>query len=328
MLDVDPEVAPLASQQHGLLTDAQLRALLGPHEVEHWRRTERFALAQPGVQRLTAWPVSWHQELHAAVLATGGTVSHRAAAELWGLLPPSGAVEVTATHLPRRRLRWPAIAHRGERRAELREGVPVTDPLETLCDLQSVARGWELNGALDAAMGAKVISAHALDHLLRGEVLRRADEVATLRDALRPRATVSPQAEAEAADAVDALLLDGEVRLPERWCEVWHEGHFVARPDAADTTRRLALVVDGTDPWCDRWSPVPDVRAGRLRQAGWQVVAASASEVLRTPERVRERLVEVLPSGERPAPAPADVPPSVAWFPGGVEPAETFSWTG
>ena len=88
-------VDDLARAQHGLITGAQAVSALGPSRKDRWVRERRIISVQPSVFRLAGAPETWHQSLMAAALAVDGVVSHRAAAELWGLIQPAGYVEVS-----------------------------------------------------------------------------------------------------------------------------------------------------------------------------------------------------------------------------------------
>lgn len=92
----------------------------------------------------------------AAVLGCGpGTVlSHRSAAELWGIGHSGDEIEVTVrTASPRRRARIrvyrrPTLA---ERDLIERDGIPVTGLVRTFVDLASVLRPWEVERSVNEA---------------------------------------------------------------------------------------------------------------------------------------------------------------------------------
>jgi len=90
----------------------------------------------------------------AAVLALGegAILSHRAAASLWGLLPPrDGPVDVSLPSRHGRRRRQGIRIHRPTSLAHTeitrRHGIPVTSPARTLADLRSAIPGRELRRA-------------------------------------------------------------------------------------------------------------------------------------------------------------------------------------
>ncbi|MGV3759375.1 MAG: type IV toxin-antitoxin system AbiEi family antitoxin domain-containing protein, partial [Actinomycetota bacterium] len=128
-----------ARSQHGLVTSQQAVKILGPHRKSRWVTQRRLTMVQPGVFRLPGAPETWHQALMATALAAEGTVSHRSAAELWGLIQPAGYVEVSIVPGRMPRLRPPAVAHRIKdlhpTLAVERAGLKVTDPVRTIVDL-------------------------------------------------------------------------------------------------------------------------------------------------------------------------------------------------
>lgn len=147
----------LARRQHGVVTRAQLTALgLSRNAIAHrvsrgrlhilWRGV--YAVGRPGVSREGRWL--------AAVLACGegALLSHRSAAQLWGLVKPSAAaIEVTvpAHRYPRRggiRVHRRATIRPEDR--DWRLGIPVTTAASTLIDL-AAADDPRLEAAVNAA---------------------------------------------------------------------------------------------------------------------------------------------------------------------------------
>src|SRR5207253_8569392 len=94
----------------------------GPSRKQRWVRERRIVSVQPSVFRIIGAPETWHQSLLAAQLAVGGVVSHRSAAELWGLIQPAGYIEVSVPATIDRIVRPPAIVHRIK---DLRPGLAV-----------------------------------------------------------------------------------------------------------------------------------------------------------------------------------------------------------
>ena len=132
----DPEGVPMqierstivdevGGRQHGLITSAQATKALGRGRKNRWISERRLIVVQPGVYRLAGSPQTWHQAVLAAALAGDGVVSHRSAAELWGLIQPAGYIEVSVRPDRQPRLSPPAILHRvGDLHPEL--AVPST----------------------------------------------------------------------------------------------------------------------------------------------------------------------------------------------------------
>src|SRR6185503_3514299 len=101
----DLEVAFLAERQHGVVSMAQLLSA-GLTRDAIWSRARGGRLHRihrgvyaVGHRRLTALGFAW-----AAVLATGGWLSHRWAAAVWNMVSwPAGAVHVLTTSKRRSR---------------------------------------------------------------------------------------------------------------------------------------------------------------------------------------------------------------------------------
>jgi very-short-patch-repair endonuclease len=160
----DHEVARIAAVQHGAISIAQLRlAGLTKTAVQKRCRAGRLHSLHRGVYAVGHIAPSHERRWMAAVLALAGGVtgtvgavlSHRSAAELWGLLPAGdGPVDVS---LPSRsgRGRRPGIRiHRpmSLEPAEItRRGIPVTSPARTLADLRRTVPDGVLRRAIRQA---------------------------------------------------------------------------------------------------------------------------------------------------------------------------------
>lgn len=144
----------------------------------------------------------------ASTLATDGVLSHRSAAELWGLLPPRpGAVHVTRVRQGKRRRG--IVVHQGALTRDevtLRLGVHCTSLVRTLIDLAGQVSRAELARAFDQAQ---------VLHHLRPAVLAAALVV-------RPGRRGTAALTALLADAVDPGEIDSlfELRFL-KFCRRW-----------------------------------------------------------------------------------------------------------
>lgn len=133
------DVWALARRQHWVITRQRLLSLsFGAREIERRITAGRLHPVHAGVYAVGRRELSRRGEMMAAVLACGegAVLSHRSAAELWGIGPPMPLeVTVPSTRNPRR----PGI--RIHRRAvepkhiAHQDAIPVTTPALTLVDL-------------------------------------------------------------------------------------------------------------------------------------------------------------------------------------------------
>ena len=155
----DRQIASVAARQHGVALLAQLvaagvtqRAVARRVKSGHLHRVHRgvYAVGHTRLSKEGRWM--------AAVLAYGddATLSHRSAAELWGLLPHrNGAVDITVPGAGGRRRRQGIRLHRSllltPAVTSRRNGIPVTNPARTLADLPRVATPEEVRRAIRQA---------------------------------------------------------------------------------------------------------------------------------------------------------------------------------
>jgi very-short-patch-repair endonuclease len=137
-------IAGIAANQHGVVSAAQLRAV-GVSAVAASRRTKAGKLhpLHRGVYAVGHQNLSFEGRCMAAVLACGdrAVISHRSAADLWGLLPPHrGSIEITIAGDGGRKKRAGVVVHRSRtlaaRLVTQRHGIPLTKPARTLRDIR------------------------------------------------------------------------------------------------------------------------------------------------------------------------------------------------
>jgi predicted transcriptional regulator of viral defense system len=144
-------VMALAAGQHGIVTTAQLAgAGLGPRSVAHRVAHGRLVRLGRGVFQVGPLAAPRGAEM-AAVLATGGVLSHHTAADVWGIRAHRGLVHVTVVgEAPRRR---PGLQiHRSHSlNAAVQDGLPLTTPTRTIHDLATCLPQPELDRAVEQA---------------------------------------------------------------------------------------------------------------------------------------------------------------------------------
>lgn len=278
----------LSRRQHGLVTSEQARAALGPSRKARWIAERRLVSVQSSVLRMAGTPETWHQAVHAAVLATDGVVSHRSAAELWALIRPAGYTEVSVPGDRRPRVRLPAIVHRiKDLRPDLaieREGMPITDPVRTVVDLGLVLPTWAVGVALGRGLNTRLFTIGQAT-LLR-EALGRQGRNGTgvLGEVIERRLLTAAKAESELEARFGELAAQYALPSLEFQHEVWSQGRFVARLDAAIPALMLAIEVDGYEHHASPDAFQRDrTRQNHLVALGWTVLRFTWADVVQRP---------------------------------------------
>jgi very-short-patch-repair endonuclease len=173
---INPALQRLATDQHGILTRSQLlHSGVARNTIDHWVKTGRLIALHRGVFALGHVPPSPHARTMAAVLACGrgAVLSHRSAAQLYGLVRYTGAIEVTA---PTAHRRAGVIVHRSrltDQDVTRHWGIPTTSPARTLTDLAATLDPASLTRAINAARVAHLMSRDDLPpRLRRGQAAR------------------------------------------------------------------------------------------------------------------------------------------------------------
>jgi very-short-patch-repair endonuclease len=291
------ELDNMAAGQHGLVTSEQAIAALGRGRKERWTAAGRLVRVQPRVYRVVGCPVTWPQRLLAAQLSSGGLVTCRAAAEMWGLRGPEGLVEIGVAARRQPRLRPPAVVHRvvdlehARASAVERQGVMVTDPVRTIVDLGLVLSPAAVGEALDAAIGRRLLTVPDVRRLR--EVLSRCGRngVGVIGGILDDRSP-DPQHVESVLEATFSTLLRRH-GLPEAVLqhEVWHAGRLVARVDAAYPAHRLAVELDGFEHHTSMTAFQRDrSRQNELVALGWTVLRFTWHDITRRPDHVADTI--------------------------------------
>jgi very-short-patch-repair endonuclease len=140
----DREAARVAGEQHGIVTSAQLNtAGLDKSAIARRVAAGRLHRLHRGVYAVGHTALGNEGRWMAAVLACGpgAVLSHRSAAELWGMLTPGGGqIHVTVPVGGGRARRAGVRIHRRPSPARgegtLRDRIPVTTPARTIADLR------------------------------------------------------------------------------------------------------------------------------------------------------------------------------------------------
>ena len=251
----------------------------------------RWELASAHVVRLAGVPRTDRQAVMAAVLDCGPTAvaSHRCAAWLWGL-PGFTAVPAEVSRARDAKLRSSlAVVHRPlylppDHCSEV-DGIPVTTPARTLCDVAGGVRPQRLERAVDNALARKVVDLADL-WLTFGDLAARGRPGRTAMGeilAARPPGFLAPESELEARFVA---LLDGAgICQPSRQVDVGL-GDWVGRVDFLFRPERLVVEVDGQLAHSSVLDAAADARRDeRLRAAGFVILRFTWADVVLRPWR-------------------------------------------
>jgi very-short-patch-repair endonuclease len=292
----DRAIAELARPQHHVLTLAQLEEIgLSPRAVRHRAAAGRLTRLHRGVYGVGR--PSQHGRWLAAVLACGdgSVLSHRSAAQLWGLASrDSGRTHVT-TPARTGRFRAGLVVHGGTLAAPetaIEEGIPCTSVSRTLLDLAGSVDRRRLERAIDRTELLRLFDLDDLRAVVERHAGRRG--IVTLREVLAsydgPSITAS-----EAEERLLALIRRAALPRPEVNSSVAVADGTVYRPDFFWRDHRLIVEVDGRDYHARRRSFERDrLRDRQLALAGYETRRFAAAEVLRHPKRVTEEIAAFL----------------------------------
>jgi len=155
----DARIARVAARQYGVVSQAQLRAAgLSASAITRRVRRGQLHRIHRGVYAVghTALPHRGRWLAAALTCGEGAAVSHRSAAELWGLLRPvEGPIDISipgsAGRAPRERIRLHRRAALRPDAVTRRYGIPVTKPAQTISDLRGCVSEKELRRAIRQA---------------------------------------------------------------------------------------------------------------------------------------------------------------------------------
>jgi very-short-patch-repair endonuclease len=209
-----------------------------------------------------------------AVLSAGpdAVLSHRSAAALWGMLPPSSiAVEVTRPREFRSRpdLRAHCSAIRPDEVTRV-DGIPVTSMPRTLLDLATTVNRHRLESAFNEVEVRQLTDKLSVSHLLERYPGRRGSAAlrAILADEKRARGITKQELEKRFA----AVLAGTELPRPRRNADLAVDGRFY-EVDCLWPEPRLIVELDGRATHGTARAFEKDRERDRLLQvAGWKVV--------------------------------------------------------
>lgn len=280
-----------AAAQHALITrDQAIACGCSGDWLERSVRRGGLDRPHPGVYRVAGAPQTIDQALLAAVLASGGVASHRAAGRLWGL-GDWDEVEVTVERPRHPRLAGVVVHRSGDldlKYVTHRRGIAVTNPMRTLVDLGAVKEvKHDVGDALERALLARVCSVVAIERVLDDVARRGRAGAGVIRGVLDERALGRARPDGLLEARMARILREHGLPTPHFQYTVRQRGRFVARVDFAYPDVLLALEVDGFEVHGTPAALQRDLaRQNVLVALGWRVLRFTWLDVVRRPKWV------------------------------------------
>jgi very-short-patch-repair endonuclease len=265
----DPAIAALADRQHGVVARAHLlNAGFTEREIDRRVQARRLHVIHRGVYAVGHRVLTREGRWMAAVLATGGALSHATAAAAWELRRTSSPlIHVTVAGDGGRKKRRGIRVHRSTTltSAEIttHRSIPITTPARTIIDLARTLTGRPLEHVIDLADQRGLIN---FDDL-------RAANSASLQAVLSRYSPAPTRSELE--ERFLRLCDDHGIQRPQTNTRV--EGIEV---DFVWRDRRLVVEVDGYAYHRSPESFESDrTRDVTLKMAGWEVLRFTWAQV-------------------------------------------------
>jgi very-short-patch-repair endonuclease len=285
----------LARYHAGAISRAQLRSCgLTENEVRGLVRRRDLSCLLPGVYAPRPVPDSFLQRAWAAVLWSGGVLSHRSAAVPWELaVPRTPAIEISVAHSWRRRVPHGVRLHRLVRGVDgvtESAGLPLTDRVTTIVELLRSERIGIATSLLDRSLQRGWLGPADLTQAIVAGRCRPGNR--QLRELID---SVEPGADAESERILHRLLRRAgltswvpqyRVQLPGR----------VAYIDVAFPEQRLAIEVDGRryhDEFSDHFES-DRTRQNELQAQGWRVLRFTWRSLNDDPRGALAKIIQLL----------------------------------
>jgi len=299
MHHVERAVAEIAEVQDNIVTWKQLIATgLGRGAIGYRQRAGVIHRLHRGVYLFGHAPATQTGRARAAVLACGenAVLSHRSAAELWGLLRESEDMVDVTVIAGNPGVRPGIHTHRATElpSTELRSirSIPVTSPARTICDLAGAGRSHDAEEALEEARVRRLVTDSQLHAVIDRSPTRAGS--AFIR-ALLASENGAGYTRSKAEGTMRALVRSAE--LPQPLVNAQLHGFLV---DFLWPEQRLIVEVDGYEFHQDRAAFERDRRRDQiLTAAGYRVIRVTWRQLRDEPLAVIARLAQALVTTSR-----------------------------
>jgi predicted transcriptional regulator of viral defense system len=288
----DLAIAALADEQHGVVSRRQLLERgISPRSVQHRVEIGRLHLVHRGVYAVGRRNLTKHGRYMGAVLAVGdrAVLSHRSAADLWGLLPSDRRtidVATPANARPRPGIRPHRTISLDVDETTAHHGIPTTTPARTLIDLAEIATRRELERALDQAEHRELLD---LRDLQGGRIGAK-----RIRSRLRVHAPATTITNSNLEERFLALVDRAGLPRPHLNVPLALPDGTEIRADALWRTHHLVVELDGPQHARPRAARRDRSRDAQLQIAGFTIIRFTGRDIELDPDSVRAVLTTIL----------------------------------
>ena len=279
----DQALAAVAERQHGVFAVPHLDAL-GFTRHQRQSRVERglWIALFTGVYRMAGAPISWRGDLLGAVFAGGphGVASHRSGACVWGV--DGGDRHLQEVLCPRwRRDQHPGLIVHESKALDVRDvtvidAIPVTTIERTLLDLGAVRHPLTVERAVETALRMQLTTLPALRATVRRLGRQGRNGAGVLRRILDERDPDQRLTESAMEMRMRQVLRANGLPLPVVQFEIWYQGRFVARVDAAYPDLRIALEYESFEWHMGKAAHIRDnARRNAIVGANWAPISVT-----------------------------------------------------
>ncbi|MDJ0955112.1 MAG: DUF559 domain-containing protein [Acidimicrobiia bacterium] len=288
------ELASIAEGHHGAFSRSEALAVgIGDTNLFNDVRKGRYRQLQPGVYSIAGSPRSVHQQMAAAVLSMPAlaALSHRTAAELWGLMDRGiRQIDVVTTRTDRVRRSGIEIHESNDLVAadiDQVQGLPVTNPVRTVVDLGAVSP-WAVEAALEAAVRKHLLVLADVERFVDRVARRGRRGVGVIRPLLEERRQWDAATESALEDLFRRVV--AEVGLPTPVAQYVvrdDQDAFICRADFAYPNSRLLIELDSEAHHMDRMTFRRDrSKQNRATVLGWTVLRYTWWDLRDEPYRI------------------------------------------
>jgi very-short-patch-repair endonuclease len=162
------------------------------------------------------------------------------------------------------------------------DGIPTASVEQTLLGLAAVVRPSTVEMALDRALHLGMTSPRRLEEFVEHKGKPGRNGIGVLRDLLRMHDPLAGLSESAMETKLKQLLRRQHLPQPAFQYEIWHNGRFIARVDAAYPEHRIAIEFDSYEHHTGKLAIVRDNdRRNVLRRIEWEVITFTAADVWR-----------------------------------------------